>query len=54
MNEKQLKFVRALLQLAIEMEGVCGMDEWLGDEDFESWTKADTIELDNLLEEVGA
>ena len=52
MNKEQLRFVRALLALAIEIERVLSMDEWLGDESFENWTKEDTIELDKLMEEV--
>lgn len=54
MNERQLQFVLALLQLALETDRCLGMDEWLGDEDFESWTREDTIELMNLIEEVKA
>ncbi len=54
MTEEQIRFVRALLNLAIEMDGVLGTAEWLGDESFETWTKADTIELDKLMKEVNA
>jgi len=52
MTEEQLAFVRALLALAIEMDGVMGTDEWLGDERWATWTRADTEELDKLLDEV--
>lgn len=54
MNEEQLRFLRALLQIALEMNDVLGMDEWLGDETFENWTKEDTIEFIKLIEEVSA
>lgn len=52
MTERQIKFVRALLALALEMDRVLGIDEWLGNEEFANWTKEETIELDKLLEEV--
>ncbi len=54
MNERQLEFIWALLQLALEMEGVSGMAEWLGDDQFDNWTKDDTIEVKNLIEGVKA
>lgn len=53
MNEKQIKFVRALLALAVEMDRCLGMDEWTGCEEFADWSRDETIELDKLLEEVG-
>lgn len=52
MTERQIKFLRALLVLAIETHSVLGMDEWTGEEQFENWTRDETIELDKLLEEV--
>lgn len=53
MTERQIKFLRALLGLAIEMDRILGMDEWIGDEEFEDWSRDETIELEKLLEEVG-
>ena len=54
MNEKQIELLLALLQLALEMHDVLGMDEWLGDEKFETWTKDDTIEFIKHIEEISA
>lgn len=53
-NEKQIELLLALLQLALEMHGILGMDEWLGDEKFENWTKDDTIEFIKHIEEISA
>jgi len=39
--------------MAIEMDRILGMDEWTGCEEFETWTRDETIELEKLLEEVG-
>lgn len=53
MTQRQIRFLRALLALAIEMDKTLGIDEWLGDEEFEDWSRDETIELEKLLEEVG-
>jgi len=52
-TQRQIKFLRALLNMAIEMDRILGMDEWTGCEEFETWTRDETIELEKLLEEVG-
>lgn len=52
MTQRQIRFLRALLALAVEMDKVLGIYEWLGDEEFEDWSRDETIELEKLLEEV--
>ena len=50
MNERQIEFLRALLNRAGERDRGMPTFEWIGDEEFENWTRADTIELDKVLE----
>ena len=54
MTEEQMRFVLALLNVAIEMDRSMGMDEWLGDGEFENWTPPQTQEIIKIIEEANA